>query len=148
MFKIVVVGTDGSPTADKAVEDAAGIARTLGAKLHVVTAYTRPAGRAWPRPPAQPAGAALVDTGAGHAVAEEAAKGVVDRAAETYGSGLDVTTHVVHADPVDAILSTASEVGADLIVVGSKGMHRRVLGSVPNSVAHSAECSVFIAKTD
>ena len=44
-------------------------------------------------------GAALVDTGAGHAVAEEAAKGVVDRAAETYGAGLDVTTHAVHEIP-------------------------------------------------
>ena len=147
MFKVVVVGTDGSPTADKAVESAAGIARTLDAKLHVVTAY-KAGGSGLASASGAASGAALVDTGAGHAVAEEAAKGVVDRAAEAFGSGLDVTTHAVHADPVDAILSTASQVGADLIVVGSKGMHRRVLGSVPNSVAHSAECSVFIAKTD
>jgi nucleotide-binding universal stress UspA family protein len=146
VFKIVVVGTDGSSTADKAVESAAGIARTLNAKLHVVTAYKGGSGISAATGAA--AGAALVDTGAGHAVAEESAKGVLDRAVESYGSGLDVSTHVVHADPVDAILSTAAEVGADLIVVGSKGMHRRILGSVPNSVAHSAECSVFIAKTD
>jgi nucleotide-binding universal stress UspA family protein len=147
VFKIVVVGTDGSPTADKAVESAAGIARTLNAKLHLVTAYKGGASGMSAATGAA-AGAALVDTGAGHAVAEESAKGVLDRAVEAYGSGLDVSTHVVHADPVEAILSTAAEVGADLIVVGSKGMHRRILGSVPNSVAHSAECSVFIAKTD
>jgi nucleotide-binding universal stress UspA family protein len=147
VFKIVVVGTDGSPTADKAVESAAGIARTLDAKLHVVTAYKGGASGIGAASGAA-SGAAMVDTGAGHAVAEEAAKGVVDRAAESFGSGLDVTTHVVHGDPVDAILSTATTVGADLVVVGSKGMHRRILGSVPNSVAHSAECSVFIAKTD
>jgi nucleotide-binding universal stress UspA family protein len=147
VFKIVVVGTDGSPTADKAVESAAGIARTLNAALHVVTAY-RTAGSGMASASGAASGAALVDTGAGHAMAEEAAKGVVDRAAEAYGSGLDVTTHAVHADPVDAILGTADKVGADLIVVGSKGMNRRILGSVPNSVAHSANCSVFIAKTN
>jgi nucleotide-binding universal stress UspA family protein len=143
MFGTVVVGTDGSITADKAVESASSIARLLGAELHIVTAY-----RAGTSGIAQASGAALVDAGAGHAVAEEAAKDVGDRAAETFGSGLEVTTHTVHDDPVDAILDTAAEVGADLIVVGSKGMHRRILGSVPNSVAHQAECSVFIAKTD
>jgi nucleotide-binding universal stress UspA family protein len=40
-------------------------------------------------------------------------------------------------------------VKADLIVVGNKGMKgvRRVLGSVPNSVAHGAHCSVLIVDT-
>jgi len=40
-------------------------------------------------------------------------------------------------------------VKADLIVVGNKGMRgaRRVLGSVPNSIAHSAPCSVLIVDT-
>jgi nucleotide-binding universal stress UspA family protein len=38
-------------------------------------------------------------------------------------------------------------VDADVIVVGSKGMHRRILGSVPNSVAHKAPCAVLIVKT-
>lgn len=39
-------------------------------------------------------------------------------------------------------------VRADLIVVGSKGMQRRIIGSVPNSVAHGADCAVLIAKTN
>jgi nucleotide-binding universal stress UspA family protein len=40
-------------------------------------------------------------------------------------------------------------VEADLVVVGNKGMSgvRRVLGSVPNTVAHEAPCSVLIAQT-
>ena len=143
MYKVVVVGTDGSPTAEKAVEMAAGLARPLGAHLHIVTAYkTGVSGIAGAT------GVALVDSGAGHAVAEEVAKGVADRAGETYRNGLEVTTHVLHDDPVDAILGTATRVGADLIVVGSKGMQRRILGSVPNSVAHGADCAVLIAKTD
>ena len=37
---------------------------------------------------------------------------------------------------------------ADLIVVGSKGMQRRYLGSVPNSVAHGAHCAVLVVKTN
>jgi nucleotide-binding universal stress UspA family protein len=47
------------------------------------------------------------------------------------------------------LISVAESVGADLIVVGSKGMKgaRRVIGSVPNSVAHRSPCHVMIAKT-
>lgn len=37
--------------------------------------------------------------------------------------------------------------GADLLVVGSKGMQRRVPGSVPNTVTHRADCSVLVVKT-
>jgi nucleotide-binding universal stress UspA family protein len=146
MYKVVVVGTDGSATADKAVEMAAALARPLGAHLHIVTAY-----KSGPSGIAGASGVALIDSGVGHAVAEETSKGVVDRAAETYGGGLEVTTHVLHDDPADAILGTATRVGADLVVVGSKGMKgaaRRIIGSVPNSVAHGAHCAVLIAKTD
>ncbi|MGZ5359848.1 MAG: universal stress protein, partial [Solirubrobacterales bacterium] len=40
-----------------------------------------------------------------------------------------------------------AECGADLLVIGSKGMKRRVLGSVPNTVTHNADCSVMVVKT-
>ena len=47
------------------------------------------------------------------------------------------------------LLAVADEVDADLIVVGSKGMQgaRRVLGSVPNTISHQADCSVLIIQT-
>jgi nucleotide-binding universal stress UspA family protein len=41
----------------------------------------------------------------------------------------------------------AEDHNADLLVVGNRGMQRRVLGSVPNSVSHKAPCSVVIVKT-
>jgi nucleotide-binding universal stress UspA family protein len=41
----------------------------------------------------------------------------------------------------------AEQHNADLLVVGNKGMQRRILGSVPNSVSHKAPCSVVIVKT-
>jgi nucleotide-binding universal stress UspA family protein len=69
-------------------------------------------------------------------------------AVEKFGDGLVAEAHGVHGTPDDVILATATEVGADLIVVGSKGMHRRYLGSVPNSVAHGANCAVLVVKTD
>ena len=49
-----------------------------------------------------------------------------------------------------AILGIAESEDADLIVVGNRGMTgaRRVLGSVPNSVAHGARCAVLIVPTE
>jgi nucleotide-binding universal stress UspA family protein len=64
--------------------------------------------------------------------------------------GVDVTTHMVTGDPGDALLDVAGQENADLIVVGSRGMHgiARVLGSVPNKVSHHARCSVLIVCTE
>ncbi len=45
------------------------------------------------------------------------------------------------------IVELAEKHGADLIVVGNQGMQRKVLGSVPNTVSHKANCSVLIVKT-
>jgi nucleotide-binding universal stress UspA family protein len=58
--------------------------------------------------------------------------------------------HPMEGDPADAILDVAEETGAELIVVGNKGMSgakRYLLGSVPNKVSHHATCNVFIART-
>jgi nucleotide-binding universal stress UspA family protein len=63
--------------------------------------------------------------------------------------GVEAETHVATGDAAAAIVKIAREVKADLVVVGNRGMTgvRRVLGSVPNSVAHAAPCSVLIAET-
>jgi nucleotide-binding universal stress UspA family protein len=142
MYSSIVVGTDGSGTADKAVEAAAGLAREWGASLHLVTAYKSSGGLG--------SAAALVESGGEGGLLHEAAEHVGERSTATWAQGIDVKHHSVAGSPADAILETAGSVGADLIVVGSKGMRgaRRVLGSVPNSVAHGAECAVLIVKTD
>jgi nucleotide-binding universal stress UspA family protein len=145
MYSRVVVGTDGSGTADKAVEAAALLAREWGAALHIVTAYRKGVPGM-----ASASGSALVDSGAEGGVRHDAAVQIVEKADTNWGQGLNVTRHSVADSPADAIIDTAKAVDADLIVVGSKGMRgaRRVLGSVPNSVAHGAECAVLIVKTD
>ena len=63
--------------------------------------------------------------------------------------GTKVESHAKVGSPADVVISVAEEVGADLIVVGSKGMRgaRRVIGSVPNRIAHRGPCHVLIAKT-
>ena len=55
---------------------------------------------------------------------------------------------MLEGDPGDVIVALAERHRADLLVVGSIGMHRRLLGSVPNTVTHKAPCSVFVVKTD
>ncbi len=64
--------------------------------------------------------------------------------------GVDVTIWARQGDPADAILDVAEEQGADLIVVGNRGMtgaKRFLLGSVPNKISHHAPCSVLIIRT-
>ena len=63
--------------------------------------------------------------------------------------GVEARYHPAAGSAADAIVKVADHVGADLIVVGNRGMKgvRRVLGSVPNSVAHNANCSVLIVDT-
>jgi nucleotide-binding universal stress UspA family protein len=75
---------------------------------------------------------------------------VDEAAAAARMDGVQASTHTVTGDPADALLDVAKKLDASLIVVGSRGMHgmKRVLGSVPNKVSHSAHCSVLIVSTD
>ena len=75
----------------------------------------------------------------------------VDRSAATLRSaGFEVNTRVLEAEPRTGILDLASEWHADLIVLGShgrRGLQRFMLGSVAESVARGAYCSVLIVRT-
>jgi nucleotide-binding universal stress UspA family protein len=54
---------------------------------------------------------------------------------------------VDQGDPAEVLVRLATECGADVLVIGNRGMGRRMLGSVPNTVSHKAPCSVFVVKT-
>jgi nucleotide-binding universal stress UspA family protein len=62
----------------------------------------------------------------------------------------NIATLTKIGDPSDEILQTASELKADIIVVGSKGMRgfRGVVGSISRYILSVAECSVLIGKTE
>ena len=139
MFETVVVGADGSATAAEAVRVAIGLVKLTGGRLHIVTAYK----------PQQLRSAAGEEFSKSLSTGDVAESVLADLASRARSNGVEVQTHQKDGDPADAICEVAAQVKADLIVVGNKGMTgvRRVLGSVPNSVAHQAPCAVLIAFT-
>jgi len=66
---------------------------------------------------------------------------------ELSSEGIECTTQVAEGEAAEVLVQLASECDADLLVIGNKGMERRVLGSVPNTVTHTAPCSVLVVKT-
>ena len=146
MFTRIVVGTDGSETAAGAVRQATELAKLTGAQLSIVSAYQPVSGRRVRDEQAQ----APADVQHEIGPREDVNLVLEAAAAAVRKEGVEVTIHPVEADPADAILNTAEEVNADLIVVGNKGMtgaRRYLLGSVPNNVSHHAPCSVMIVRT-
>jgi nucleotide-binding universal stress UspA family protein len=146
MFGAIVVGTDGSETARKAVQQATELAQQVGASVSLVSAYEPvanqrlreekrevPKDMEWMVNPREDVEATL----------QQASESIKQ-------ASVEVTTFAREGDPADAILDVAEELGADLIVVGNKGMtgaKRFLLGSVPNKVSHHAPCSVMIIRT-
>jgi nucleotide-binding universal stress UspA family protein len=141
----IVAGTDGSATAEVAVDKAAELARALGARVHVVTAYSSVSTGAWMGAAAMTV-PGVVDDGSARQAAEE----IADRtSARLRQRGLEVATHVCQGEPAEVLLTVADGEHAQMIVVGNRGMTgaRRVLGSVPNRVSHHARCGVLIVPT-
>ena len=142
MYESIVVGTDGSDTAAAAVRHAFALARTTGAVVHVVTAWTRVPALVLTAGAMAPS-ATTADDGAW---VERLHRDVAQQATD---AGVAVVTHAVEDAPARALLETARTLGADLLVVGNQGMSglRGKLGSVPNTVAHKAPCAVLVVPT-
>jgi nucleotide-binding universal stress UspA family protein len=122
MYERILVGTDGSSTAARAVDRAVGLAAATGAKLTVLTAGAGPK--------------ALLTAEA--------------EVARHRGSGVDIQATAADGDPSEVLLEEAERGGYDLLVVGSKGMTgvtRFLIGSVPNKVSHHATSTVLIVHT-
>jgi nucleotide-binding universal stress UspA family protein len=128
MFERIVVGVSRAESAEKAARYGMELATKFGAELHLVTAFEE----------------AKTNPGGSE---RRHAEGFLESMA--LASPLSIRTHALPGDPAAALLQVADEVGADLIVVGNKGMRGagRILGSVPNSVAHRTGCSVLIVNT-
>jgi nucleotide-binding universal stress UspA family protein len=141
----IVVGTDGSHTAERAVERAGELARALGAAVHVVICC-RTSNTAW----MAAAGGVAVPDAQSDAEMRGWAEDVLTRARTRLSqSGIEARTHLCQGDPADALTTIAEAEDAQMIVVGNRGMSgaRRVLGSVPNRVSHTAHCAVLIVPT-
>lgn len=123
-YRRIVVGTDGSERAGQAVREAATLAATVRARLLVVTA---------------------------HAPDEDAARIIADAESVARGAGAaDVHVLTEEGEAAEVLLRVVEEHGADLVVLGSKGMtdaSRFLLGAVANTVSHHAPCDVLIVHT-
>ena len=140
MISTIAVGTDGSETASKAVDIAVELARRFDARVVLMSVYG-----------GQPAAGSSGKFDERELSWNPAAQ-LREILARTESrlkldEGIDCVTRTGKGNPAKALVEIAEKCGADLLVIGNKGMDRRVLGSVPNSVTHNAPCSVLVVKT-
>jgi nucleotide-binding universal stress UspA family protein len=140
---IIGVGTDGSETAQKAVDFAMDMAERYKAKLLIASAY-RPVSEDRIRKEREEAPQEVK-----WAINPTEEVDAILRAAEEQADnrGLEYVSEARNGDPADVLCDIAGDYDVDVLVVGNKGMDRRILGSVPNTVSHKAPCSVMIVKT-
>jgi nucleotide-binding universal stress UspA family protein len=142
----IVAGTDGSESAERAVAKAGELAAALDATLHIVMSYSDSQ-----RVSAMASiGGMVVDVVGLDEEARTRAEAIVSESRSRLATtGVRTVTHVCCGDPAEALMSVAEGEGAEMIVVGNRGMAgaRRMLGSVPNRVSHHATCCVLIVPT-
>jgi nucleotide-binding universal stress UspA family protein len=143
MYKSVLVATDGSETAGEAVRIAVELAKTFGATLHIVSVYQSGSKGALRIPEMTGAYPGSADS---LSIADTVLEAI---AANARTQGVETKTYAASGPVAERIVSVAEEQQVELIVVGNKGMKgaKRILGSVPNAVAHSAPCAVLIVNT-
>jgi nucleotide-binding universal stress UspA family protein len=128
------------------VAKAAEMAAALDATVHIVMSYKDPQRGSY----MAALGGVPIDISGLDADVRAQAEAIVSasktRIAET---GVRAETHVCCGEPAEALITIAEGEGAQMIVVGNRGMAgaRRMLGSVPNRVSHHAPCCVLIVPT-
>lgn len=123
MVERILVATDRSETAERAVAWAGEMARRYEAELLVL-----------------------------HVVVPDQAGTAVESRAETAAAGDRTRTKVVvHANPATAIIETARDEDVDVVVVGNVGLKSRrrfLVGNVPSTVVHGCSCTVVVVDTE
>jgi nucleotide-binding universal stress UspA family protein len=146
----ILLATDGSDFSKAATEQLAEQLLPSGAEVRIISVYQN--NPLITMVPAEMGGIAGGWNEAG-AIAKKLAEEDANNAADILirkNPKLSISTRVVEGSPKHAILQEADEYGADLIVMGSHGrgaVGRFLLGSVSQSVALHAKCSVEIART-
>ena len=133
----VMVGTDRSETAERAVRWAAAFADAYSAELHVVQVVI----------PLHPAD---TEHGSAEVTRARAAADELQTYATTIAGGRGFAHVVIDDDPALAIVHATEEHDIDVLVVGNAGMAGRkefLLGNVPNRISHNARCTVIIVNT-
>ena len=150
LYSTIVVGTDGSEPANQALRHAGELGKATGTeKIHVVMANRRVE-----RAEVQMAMESIPEDLHAEPDLYASDKYVLVKAAELMEPyGIAVETHLIADSPADALIATAEQVDADLIVVGNRGLGagaRLFLGSVSTKVVHHAhhKCNVLVVSCD
>ena len=162
-YQKVLVGTDGSPTALRAVEITAQLCQSLGITPVVVCSYERVSEEELKKIKSAAEGDVLAQWGTrsqvgsvpdefrwripGAAQAEDVLERAYDHAAKF---GVEAQTRAVEGPPADSLLHIAKQENFDLLAVGSVGMSgakRFMLGNVPHRISHHAPTDVLILHT-
>lgn len=144
----VVVGVDGSPTSDRALQEATTIARGTGAPLQLVSAWELRVQRTWEYEYWSMLSAETSPENSARQAAESAVVNARARVLERFVDA-DVTSTVAEDRPWRAI--AAESEGAGLVVVGARGLggfRSMLLGSVSRGVVHSAQCPVLVVHAE
>lgn len=146
MYKNILISTDGSEVAKKGIDQGLSLAKSLGAKVTIVTVTERfplQAGPHWIPGPTE-----IADYEARQE--ESAAQLLADAKAAADRLGVDAATvHVPQAQPAEAIIATASKGPCDLIVMashGRRGLRRLLLGSQTSEVLVGSPVPVLVVK--
>ena len=146
-YQTVVVGTDGSDSSYLAVDRAAKIAADAGATLVIACAY-HPARQDDVNRAIDELGEDVSYQVVGSSPAEESVRAAAERAKKQGATKID--TVVVDGEPVPTLTKVVTERGADLLVVGNRGLNTlagRILGSVPSEAARKSKVDVLIVHT-
>ncbi|MCE4625011.1 MAG: universal stress protein [Desulfurococcales archaeon] len=140
MYSKILVGFDGSEASYKAVMKAADLAQTMGADLIIVSVVP---------PPTALLGELMTPEVIDPKPLADAARSAIKRLKEKLEKEKGVTpeTEVLLGDPAEAIVELAKEKGADLIVLGRRGLsrlERLFVGSVTRKVLERAETDVLV----
>ena len=139
LFRSILIATDFSAHADRAVELGTELASKLGARVHLVHAYDLPI------PTVHPYTVTLPDPYI-RACRDEAARRLQETLVRIRDRGVEAESHLEEVPAAAAIAATAEEAGCDLIVMGTgghRGLARMLLGSVAERTLRVAPCSVL-----
>jgi nucleotide-binding universal stress UspA family protein len=135
-FRKFLVGYDGSPQSEKAVDVAFSLAECIDSTV-LIFAVARP-----PEPPTSVELEAVLDDAKEHF--EEGFKKIIERAR---AHSLEVKTDMAVGHPAEQIIHRAEIEGIDLIVLGRRGkslFKRMILGSTSERVLRYAHCPVMV----
>ena len=143
-IQTILVPIDYSPHSGKALQVAIGLAKTFSAKVHLLHAYHLPVSITMPD-------AVVIPQSFWDSVKDASARKLEKSFETVTREGVQCESHLTAQTPSAAIVETAKQIGADLIVMGTRGLtglKHVLLGCVAERTVRNAPCPVMTVKID